>query len=184
MLNSRQKLIKRIVLPLALMVFLGLFVTDLLFVPQADSSQIDRQIKIISSQIAGAPEDISISKDLSPRIDSEAAMIERVIRSAPACQTLPGELWIFLLAAYLFLLFFNLFYDFESSSATHWFWESLYTVLALWGWYIYDTCHLNLWFPLYVLKLGIIVYLAYLYLYYKKKELQPLSDEDLENFEG
>jgi len=209
MLNSRQKFIKRIALRLALVVFIGLFVTDLLFVPRADSSEIDSQIKIISSQIADTPEDTSISGNLNPRIDSEAAMIERVIRSTPACWTLPGELWIFLLVAYLFLLFFNLFYDFEksheiypvrspsyleqnviptevgvTSNGVRWFWESLYTLLALWGWYVWDACHESIWFPLYVIKLGTIVYLVYLYLFYKQKELQPLSDEDLENFEG
>ncbi|MEK7598645.1 MAG: hypothetical protein AAB487_02820 [Patescibacteria group bacterium] len=175
MLSPKQKFIKRIALPLALFIFFLLFVTDLFFVPLANSST----IKFFG------PKDTSISRDLSPRIDSEAAMVVKENnQTLPLCTTLPGELWIFLLAAYLFLLLFNLFYDFEKSNNIHWFWESLYTLLALWGWYIWDSCHLNLWFPLYILKLGIIVYLVYLYLYYKKKEIQPLSDEDLENFEA
>ncbi|PJA86738.1 MAG: hypothetical protein CO141_03155 [Candidatus Moranbacteria bacterium CG_4_9_14_3_um_filter_42_9] len=175
MLTPRQKFIKRIALPLALVVFFGLFVMDIFFVPSSSSSM----LKLIG------PSDMKISDDFSPRIDSEAAIVVRDGDNIiPFCTTLPGELWIFLLAAYLFLLFFNLFYDFEKSDSLHWFWESLYTLLALWGWYIWDTCHQNIWFPLYILKLGVIIYLVYLYLLYKQKEIQPLTDEDLENFEG
>jgi hypothetical protein len=184
MLSRRQKLIKSLTLPLAMLVFVALFAVDLFLVPLAGSSQIQRDQKIIVSERINDPEDKSLSKDLAPRIDPEAATIVREVKTGPVCATLPGELWILLLAAYIFLLFFNLFYDFEQSIKIHWFWESLYALLALIGWYAWDGCHQNIWFPLYVLKLGIIVYLVYLYLFYKKKELQPLTDEDLENFEG
>ena len=175
MLSSRQKFIKRIALPLALVVFLGLFVTDIFFVPSAGSSML---------KFTG-PSDMKISDDFAPRIDSEAALVVKEDNQIiPLCQTLPGELWILLLAAYLFLLFFNLFYDFEHAKKIRWFWEGFYTLLALGAWYFYDECHQNIWFPLYVLRLGVIVYLAYLYLLYTQKEIQPLTDEDLENFEG
>lgn len=166
---------------------MGLFVTDIFFVPSARP-----QDSLSVSGVAGSstlkflgPGDTKISDDFGPRIDSEAAaIVKKDNKIIPLCQTLPGELWILLLAAYLFLLFFNLFYDFENAWKIRWFWEGLYTLLALFGWYAWDSCHINIWFPLYVIKLGVIVYLVYLYLFYKQKELWPLSIEDLENFEG
>jgi hypothetical protein len=165
MLTPRQKFVKNLTLPLALLIFVALFAVDFLMVPLADSST----IKFMR------PGDARISDDFGPRIDSEAAMVEKVDgKIIPVCKTFPNELWILLLASYVFLLLFNLFYDFQHSQKIHWFWESLYTVLALWAWYAYDTCRLNLWFPLYVIKLGLIAYLIYLYIFYKKKELETL----------
>ena len=175
---------KSLALPLAMLIFVALFVVDFFMVPLASSSENPFNQKIIVSEKINDPANTRISKDFSPRIDEEAAAIVRETETAPICATLPGELWILLLAAYLFLMFFNLFYDFEKSNSLHWFWEGLYTLLALWGWYVWDQCHQNLWFPLYVLKLGTIVYLVYLYLFYKKREVQLFSDEDLENFEN
>ena len=162
MLSDRQKFVKKIALSLAILFFLLLFAVDIFFVPPAGSTQISQ-----------TQTDTRISSNLSPRIDGEAAMVVKEDgRITSVCQTLPPELWIFLLTAYLFLLLFNLFFDFEKSNKIHWFWEGFYALLALGAWHFYDACRQNLWFPLYVLKLGIIVYLVYLYLFYKKKEIR------------
>jgi len=167
MLSSRQKFVKNIALPLALFVFILLFAVDIFFVPRANSST----IKFFT------PQETTISHDLSPRIDEKAAMVVKENdRILPLCNTFPSELWIFLLTAYLFLMLFNLFINFEHSHKIQWFWESGYTILALWNWYAFFCCRQNIWFPLYVLKLGTIVYLVYLYLYYKKKEIQALPE--------
>lgn len=151
-------------MPLALLIFISLFSTDALFVSGGN----------VSETINPLPKDRRISKDFSPRIDEEAAAIVRENKSTSECVTLPAKIWIFILMAYLFLMLFNLFYDFEKSNNIHWFWEGFYTILTIFAWTNFDKCGVNLWFPLYVLKLGTVIYLAYLYLYYKKKEIQTL----------
>jgi len=161
-MNNFPKFIKKFALPLALLIFLSLFATDALFVSRGNAS----------GTINPLPKDTSISKDFSPRIDSEAAAIVREKKAERVCVTLPAKIWIFLLTAYLFLMLFNLFYDFEKSNKLHWFWEGLYAILAIFVWVKFDKCGMNLWFPLYVLKLGVVIYLVYLWLYHKKKEIQ------------
>lgn len=82
----------------------------------------------------------------------------------------PVAWWIFalILLAYLFVMCFNLFYRIEESKNIRWFWEAVYTVLALVGWYYLDRCRTNVWFVYVMLISGFILYLVYLYLFKKK----------------
>jgi len=131
---------------------------------------------------ANAPK---ISEIQGPRIDDQAAAVERVAvcdngkKGAP-CATFPARIWMFLLLAYIGLLIFNLAYDFESAVKIQWFWELLYTLLAIGAWFVWDpsiggqgSCGtMNLWYPEFVLKAGIVIYGIYLYFFRKTKNKQ------------
>ncbi|MCX6766114.1 MAG: hypothetical protein NT136_04115 [Candidatus Moranbacteria bacterium] len=146
---------------------------------------------------ADTPEDFIIDKtkvpsdspflNPEPRIDEEAASVvkeeesqpksktemQKVAQKIPPCSSLPEGLWVFLLGAYLFLILFNLSYGFEKDNRLRWFWESLYTILALIAWDRFDGCRENSWFAPTVIEVGIIIYAFYLY--YFKKKLAELS---------
>lgn len=113
-----------------------------------------------------------ISEIKGPRIDDEAAAVERVAvcnDGKETCSTLPTGIWLFLLVAYGALLIFNLAYNFKQAMKIQWFWELLYTLLALAAWYAWDSCGAaNIWYPEFVLKTGIVIYGIYLYFFQKK----------------
>lgn len=109
---------------------------------------------------------LKISEITGPRIDEAAASIER---EAVICKSLPAGIWIFLLLAYIALLIFNLAFDFRSATRIQWFWELLLTFLVLSAWYVFDGCRTNIWYPLFVLKMGILIYATYLYFFDRKK---------------
>lgn len=119
---------------------------------------------------------LRISDIRGPRIDDEAAMI--VVEESPetalaaqavsACSTLPVGIWVFLVAAYVALLIFNFSYTFRQAREPQWFWEALYTFLAIVGWYSLDDCRAALWFPFAIVKFGLIVFALYAYLLEKK----------------
>lgn len=108
-----------------------------------------------------------------PRLDPEAASKEKmddigrqnylVINLNNKCWSLPQNIWVLLAGAYLFLLVFNLVWDFEKSRRIHWFWETFYTLLALLAWNAYDGCRQHTWFPMLILEIGLITYAFYFY---------------------
>lgn len=112
-----------------------------------------------------------ISEIKGPRIDDEAAMI--VVEEAPSaqakvCFSLPIEIWVFLLIAFVALLVFNLTYDFERATKIQWGWELALVLLALVTWFIWDECRTSVWFPLSIIKTGVIIYALYLYFFERK----------------
>jgi hypothetical protein len=109
-----------------------------------------------------------ISEIKGPRIDDEAASIVRV-KTNPRRPALPVGIWLFLLVSYVCILIFNLAYGFRRAMKIQWFWEGLLTFLALWAWYALDQGRLNLWYPVHVLKMGILIYAIYLYFFDKKQ---------------
>lgn len=122
---------------------------------------------------------LKISEIRGPMIDSEAAMIvvdESSVAAAvaPACVTLPLPIWMFLLIAYVALLIFNFSYTFRQATRPQWFWETLYAALFIAGWFVWDGCRDNIWFPFAVVKFGLITFAAYAYLLEKKPVQKPL----------
>jgi len=115
-----------------------------------------------------------ISDIKGPRIDDQAASIERVAvcdSGEKTCQTLPTGIWMFLLIAYGVLLIFNLTYGFKEATKIQWYWELIYTILAITAWYAWDSCgNTNIWYPEFVLKAGIVIYGIYLYFFNKKQK--------------
>lgn len=139
-------------------------------------------------QVTVAPQPIlKISEIRGPRIDDEAAMIVVAEPSpalpAPACFTLPGSMWALLLAAYVALLIFNLSYTFERAAGNRiqWFWEVLYTLLFVVGWYIWDECRTAVWFPFSIVKFGLLVFALYAYLSEKKSSEKREDTEKTES---
>jgi hypothetical protein len=119
-----------------------------------------------------------ISEIDGPSIGAEAATIERVAENrtaAQACFTLPTTDWLFLLLVYIGLLIFNFAYGFAGAARVQWFWEALYTLLALAAWYVWDGCRSNVWFPLYVVKMWLFIFGFYLYFFERKRRI--LSEE-------
>lgn len=109
-----------------------------------------------------------LSEIEGPKIDPQAASI--VIETA--CTTLPVNLWVFLLFCYVALLVFNLFYGFRKSvlkDERRFVWEIFLTVLTLLAWSQWDTCGELLWFPIAVVKYGLLTYVCYLYFFEKER---------------
>lgn len=106
-----------------------------------------------------------------PRIDAAAAMVmvNEHWQNEVTRPTFSAELWVFLLFLYITLLIFNFSATFDRAITPQWFWEMLYTVLAILAWYALDPLGLYPWFPLMVVKLGLIIFIVYVYLLEKKR---------------
>lgn len=131
-----------------------------------------------SREMVGVSEPtLRISEIKGSLIDSRAAAIvldeKNSISSVYplSCSTLPTEAWVFLLFAYIALLVYNFSFTFKKATSPQWFWETLYTVLALVAWYVFDGCQTHIWFPLMIIKTGLIIFIFYVYLLERKKSL-------------
>lgn len=80
----------------------------------------------------------------------------------------PLNFWVFLFGAYVFILIFNLSFDFEKTRKMHLFWEMAYTFLAILAWDKLDAARENSWFPRIVIETFAIVYTLYYYFFKKK----------------
>lgn len=166
--NFFQQNSQKIFISLIILILASSFAVDI-FLLRTEASQAEESSKSAVTRV-------SPFADPTPRIDEEAASIVREnpeescnpAALAPDCKTLPAGVWIFLLAAYVFLLIFNLSAGFGSAQKIRWFWETLFTFLALYAWYVYDGGRTFIWYPLYVLKFGLIIYLFYVYLLMEK----------------
>jgi len=175
--NFSKKIGKKLLFGIIVLILVFSFSLDI-FLFRTEASLVPENLKSASSRV-------SPFADPTPRIDDEAASIvserEEAVcapeKAVPICASLPAEVWIFLLAAYLFLLIFNLSYDFGKAKKIRWFWEGLFTLLALYAWYVYDGCRTFIWFPLYVMKLGIIIYLFYIYLMADKLKTERMKED-------
>jgi hypothetical protein len=175
MKSELLKMVRKNFLVLVSVIFVSLFFTDAIFL--SPSKQVKTPDKIcLSSESLEKTRDVpKLSVIRKPQIDDKAASIsceQTAVGNAPICQTLPAKIWIFLLISYLALLIFNLTYEFERSFRLRWGWEVLLTGIFIFGWLYFDRCSLNMWFPLYVIKLGAIVYVVYLYFFDKNKRHQ------------
>lgn len=112
-----------------------------------------------------------------PRIDDEAASTVKKNKVEKAIYTKVPEnkgdvysqnFWMLLFGFYLFLLIFNLSFEFEKKQKVQWFWEAVLTFLALYAWDSLDIARSNTWFPGIILESGIIIYAFYFYFLDKK----------------
>lgn len=174
MKNEISIFVKKYALGFALLVLASLFFTDALFLRPEKSFQSSEK-NCVSMEVVGEPETpMKLSQIKVPRIDDQAASIScqdsSEVATAAVCRNLPANILIFLLFAYLVLLVFNLAYGFESSTTIRWKFEVFLTAIFVFGWTYFDNCFSSLWFPLYVIKLGILTYVVYLYFFEKKRE--------------
>lgn len=150
---------------LMVIILIGLFFVEIASLVVGSGST----LPLLSEEVSVVEKPLKISEIDGPRIDESAAMVvvEEEVRT-PAARSLPGELWLFLLLAYGALLVFNFSATFERVVSPQWFWELLYTLLALVSWYTLDPQGLFLWFPFLVIKLGLIIFALYVYLLEKR----------------
>lgn len=157
--KSNKKLILFILLPAVL-----LFVS-----PTADAAVMMRE-----------PQE-TISGDSTPRIDTEAAAVVKedgTVKKVALCLSLPENAWVLLVGVYIALIIFNLTYKIREEKNIRWFWESLYTILALLAWYYFDECRTHNWFPPVIIETGLIIYAFYLY-YFNKPKIKKEEDKNL-----
>lgn len=125
---------------------------------------------------------LKISEIRGPRIDDEAAMIVAEESAAPVCQTLPLNLWVFLVIAYIALLVFNFSSTFQKVNQPQWFWEVVFTFLFIVGWFVWDQCRENVWFPFAIAKFGLIIFALYIYFLRKNlsnKAILPSAKDEI-----
>jgi hypothetical protein len=112
---------------------------------------------------------LKISEIRGPRIDDEAAMVVTE-KALSVCRTLPLNLWMFLVITYIALLVFNFSFTFKEANQPQWFWETVFTLAFIAGWFIWDACRENIWFPFAIVKFGLIIFALYAY-FLKKKQM-------------
>lgn len=151
--------------------FLSLFFTDALFLKP--KTVVESQTRTCISFVESNGVSRNLSDVQAPMVNDTAASIECYddsISTEIKQNTLPMRVWIFMLVSYVSLLIFNLSYDFGTRNRVQWAFELLLTYVYVFEWVYFDPSGINIWFPLYVIKLGIIVYCAYLYFYKKRAE--------------
>ena len=72
-------------------------------------------------------------------------------------------IWALALIVYIILFNFNNFYGEQKREKIRWFWEALYTIVALSLWNMFDQCHINIWFPCLIIIVGLLSYGYYLW---------------------
>lgn len=154
----------RVVVLLALVLVVNLFSIGLV-------------LTLYAERIANFNEPIQkLSQIDGPRISSVAATT--VAQGGAFCRDiLPVTMWVFLLVAYIALLVFNLSSTFKKAIKVQWLWETILTLAFLVGWVLWDTCRTNLWFPLSLIQIGVVIFALYLYFFEKKlsKEREEMS---------
>lgn len=114
-----------------------------------------------------APETISLSAQLEkgPAIDTEAIMVKSIGDSTEAvslCQSLPVGIWKLLIIVYVLLLVFNFREQYRTRGAvTTYIFEACLTAFFLIEWLFFDACRTEIWFPLMLIKAGLILFLFF-----------------------
>lgn len=118
---------------------------------------------------------VAFGRETIPRVDEEAAYTERYTEEIREGKTAVDNsadyslnFWMFLFGVYLFLLIFNLSFEFGKRRELQWFWETVYTFLAIFAWDNLDVGRTNPWFPAVVMESGVIIYAFYFYFLNKK----------------
>jgi hypothetical protein len=179
--------VKKYVLALGIF-FLGvLFVVNIFFLPSHRSSDCGRSQQGVRYDQKNIPR---LSEMKSPSIDGSGASIAREDRegsnsyaissiSARGRSALPSGAWVLILAAYLFLIIFNLGSTFGRRNTIQWVWETMYTILALAAWIRWDQGWENVWFPLQIMAFSVSLYLFYLYFFWEKQKLDSQESEGI-----
>ncbi len=152
-----------------LLLLFGLEIVTLFFTPPFDQGDMGAERWSETETLGSYESPLRLSEIDGPRIDDTAAMI--VVTE----EGIPGELWMFLVLAYVALLVFNFSYTFEKVTAPQWGWELCYTIAIVWGWALMDPDQRELWFPFMILKSGLILFALYGYLLERRlhEEEQP-----------
>lgn len=101
----------------------------------------------------------------SGSIDGRAVMVVAtgdVVHEISLCKALPKDVWVLLIFIYVLLMVFNLREQYRLyRSIRYWRFEALITAFFLLEWLVFDTCREQVWFPLTLLKIGLILFLIF-----------------------
>lgn len=172
--NLGTEMVRRYGIVMALALVMMLSVVDIFFVsvakPRMESGFAIKTEKVCNSSGDIIKEKIpKISQISGPMITEEAASSVCLEKEIPACKDLHPNLWVFLFISFIILLIFNLAWGYLKGGKAQWAWEGIMTAIFISFWFVFDTCAQNLWYPLYVAKLAIAIYIAYLYFFLNKK---------------
>lgn len=116
-------------------------------------------------QTISAQSTLSALIESGPAIDSEAVMVKSdgvVTQVVALCQSLPLDTWKLLVVLYVLLLIFNFREQYRlHGSITTWVFECGLTFFFIIEWAIFDTCRTQNWFPLALIKIGLITFLLF-----------------------
>ncbi|KKP94393.1 MAG: hypothetical protein US25_C0031G0007 [Candidatus Moranbacteria bacterium GW2011_GWE1_36_7] len=168
MKNEAQTLVTKYAFGIILLVFVSLFFIDGTFLFAEKSSAIKTRECYSNLELTTQNNTLRISEINESMIDQQAASVV-CSEVSDDIQNLPIKIWIFLFIVYVALLIFNLSYDFANTKKPRWFFEMLLSVSFVVLWFYYDNSGINIWFPLNIIKVGIVIYLAYLYYLTKNK---------------
>lgn len=178
--NIASQVIRKYGLVISLSLVMLLSVVDIFFVsvskPKIEQANLASEVRMCSSSEAEKVENItSISEISGPSVGNEAATSTCQTLKASNCGNIDSKVWVFLLISYIALLIFNLKYGSISSRKIQWKWETIMTGIFIFGWFYFDKCAQNLWFPLYVTKIGLAIYTIYLYFVFKTKNEEKIN---------
>lgn len=125
-----------------------------------ESNMLSLHLSGSNSQTA-APQSISRLHGQSS-LGEDALMVANengALRELPLCQSLPEKGFALLLLAYIMLMAFNLRESSRKQGYPGGIFEILLTLVFLAIWFAYDDCRASAWFPLVIVKVGLILYI-------------------------
>lgn len=112
---------------------------------------------------------LKISEITEPTIGSTAAMTSIAAELCVDTASTSGMLWVFALLAVSVVVAVNFCMALHAQKEWEWLPELLLLIPMIILWYCLDTCHEALWFPLALLKVNLVLFAIYLYLFEKKE---------------
>lgn len=113
---------------------------------------------------------LKISEIESPTIDGGAATISLEEELCLTAEPFPGEVWFLVLLVMGILLAGNFVWALSTKQKMEWVPEAIYVILAFVLWWVLDACHTTVWFPVALLKISLLIFALYLYLFEKKNK--------------
>ncbi|MFC1645409.1 hypothetical protein ACFL08_05275 [Patescibacteria group bacterium] len=118
-----------------------------------------------------SPQDSSEDGTQTENDDSDEALVagahsennDQEVIGASDCVSWPLRNWFLLLITYIAIFSFNSFYKIKNDkNKIRWFWQFIYTCLAILVWYLFDGCKTFQWFPIAIIIAGAANYEIYL----------------------
>ena len=169
------EIVKRHGILIALSLVMSLFLVDIFFVSVSSSkiesqnfSKIEKNCKSKGDEML--KEIPKLSQIKNPSITKNAASSACSVRNINNCKDIGSKAWFLVLFSFVILLIFNLAYGFFKNRHIQWKWEIIMTGIFILFWFVFDKCAQNLWYPIYIVKLAITIYVVYLYFFVRRKE--------------
>lgn len=117
---------------------------------------------------------LTLSEIEAPTIDEVAAMVTAEEEACLTDAALPNGIWLVTLLIMTALLIWNFAMALLTKKKLEWLPETVYVALALLAWVVTDYCAVAPWFPVVLVKVSLIIFALYLYLFETYKESERL----------